>query len=156
GVKPSQRTAMRIYRALHTMTGRRTVEVVGHIILAGPHELHGTADLLRNLRRLRGEIGHITAPESSAHVGGMHSNFLGLEAENLRDCSLHPIGRLSGSPDFGLASARMHGDIHRFHGGVRQQWKLVNYVDLLGAVRQNLVYVAVVPNSFSGLVRSLA
>ena len=152
-MRPRQRTPVLIDRSLHLMTRRRTIKIVRHIIFPRPNQLHGLPDNLRDLCRLRRIIRHVAPPKSTTHEGCVNDDSLRLEIENLCDRSLHPVRRLRWRPHLSLTGSRMNRDVHRFHGGVREEWKFVRGLHALGSIRQYCFHVTIIADAFAGLCR---
>ena len=119
----------------------RPIEIVLDIFLSCPHHLDRPIDLLGDADGFDDHVGLKPATEAAADDLVVDDYFV--ERNAGRGCRgrLHARLDLGTEPDFASTRRQMHGAIHRFHGGMRQEGHFVMRLDFF-TVRQRLVGIA--------------
>ena len=120
----------------------RPVHVVLDVFFAGPHHLHRTWDLLRDFDRPDNEIHLEPTAEAAAQEVIVDLDFFRRQTSRFRDRGLGEGRHLRSHPDIAAIRTNVDGAVHRLHGGVREERRLVNCLDLLGGARHGLGRVA--------------
>ena len=115
----------------HAAHAGGAVEVVGHVVFAGPDQLDGGGDVAGDLRRFGLEIVLVAASEATTHEGGVNGEGGLGQLQFFGDDSAADVGALRGAPGFALVALQMNGDVHRFHAGVCKEGKCVDSLDAL-------------------------
>ena len=118
--------------ALEAVVGRGTIEIVLHVVFAGPQDHHRlVGELLGDLRGFHDEIGLIAASECAAHQRGVHDYGFVRKLGDAGDDVLRPLRGLRGDPGFGTIGADLDGAVHRLHAGVGGEGEFVDGFDFL-------------------------
>ncbi len=148
---PSHRPAVFVQRAGELGVGRGAIQIVLHIVLARPGELHRLADGFGNFDRFADEIVSAATAKSAAQVHGVDLDLIGRKAGDLGR-GTHGRGLdLRGNPNFAAIGAHVGGAIHRLHGSVRKIRHFVDGFELLRAAGQRGVDVAIIARHRAGL-----
>src|SRR5215469_6028114 len=73
-IGPGDDVSLLVDSAAHAANTSGTIEVVRHIVFAGPHKLNRRGDVAGNLRSFGLEIVLVTPPKPSTHEGCMNGN----------------------------------------------------------------------------------
>ncbi len=128
---PGGHFALRVNGALHFVVGRGAIEIVLHVVFAGPQDLDGLAGGFCHLCRFHYEISLIAAAEASAHQCGVHVYFFRRQPGNFGDHLLRPLRGLRGNPGFRAVGPDVHGAVHRLHAGMGGERQLVDDFNFL-------------------------
>jgi hypothetical protein len=109
------------------------------VLLAGPHHLDGTVDLLGDLDSARDTVALQATAEAAADQMIVHHDLVQWQARDLCGSRLRACDHLAADPDFAPVRADMNGAIHRLHRGVCEQRNLVGCLDLGDGTRQGLI-----------------
>ena len=139
---PGDRLAFRIEAGGDAVEEIGPVHVVLDILLAGPHDLDGAVDLLRDLDRASDAIAFQPPAEATADQMIVEHDLLQRQAGDLRCRRLAARDRLVADPDFAAVLADVNGAVHRFHGRVGEKRNLVDRLDLGDGARHRLVGIA--------------
>ena len=119
------------------------VSVVGHVVFAGPDDLHGTTDGLGAFDRSGDEV-HFEAPtEATTEVGGVHFHLSGLEAGGLGGHQLRKDLVLRGSVEVAAVRLDVRRTVLRFQRGMGQQREMVGGAQDLGGLGERRRGIAV-------------
>ena len=88
---PRHRVALGVDGAAQAVVGRGTVEVVLHVVFAGPEQLHGRADRLADLGRLDHEVRLVAPAETPAHERRVNVDRRRGQARDLGDRAARPV-----------------------------------------------------------------
>ena len=123
-----------------------SVDVVADVLLAGPHHLDRTVDLLGDPR---GAVGHVRlepSAEAAADQMIVHGHLAFRQARGLGHGGVHALDHLGADPHLGRRRRDVHGAVQRLHAGVRQQRHLEgggdNFVRCVAAGAERLLDVA--------------
>ena len=142
-------------------TSRHSVEEIGpihvmlDIFLAGPHDLHGAVDLLRDLDGANDAIDLQPPAKSTADQMIVDRDLIQRQAQGLCRRRLSPRDDLAADPDFATLHANMDCAVHRLHCGVREKWNLVDRFDLRGGARHGPVDIADILRNCARIERRL-
>ena len=118
------------------------IHVVLDIFLAGPHDLHGTIDMLRDLDGASDAVGLEPPAEPAADQMVVDHDLVQRQAGGLRRRRLGARDGLAADPDFAAVLADMNRAVHRLHRRVREERNLVGRLDLGDGARHGLVDIA--------------
>jgi len=110
--------ALRVHRSLHFVVRGGAIEIVLHVVFAGPENLHGLAGDFRYLRGFHDKIGLVATAEAATHQRGVDVHLFQGKPRDFGDDFLRPLRSLCGHPGFRAIGANVHGAIHGFHAGV--------------------------------------
>ena len=130
-VRPGHRLALRVHARADAVVVIRPVHVVLDVFLARPDHLDRPAHLLRDLDRAHGAVVLEAPAEPAAQQMVVDAHLLALQAGELHDGRLRDPRNLRADPDVAAILAQVHGAVHRFHRGVREERLLVDGLDLL-------------------------
>ena len=108
------------------------VHVVLDVLLARPHDLDGTVDLLGDLDGARDAIGLQPPAEPAADQMVVDHDLVQRQARGLRRRRLGARDGLGADPDLAAVLADMNRAVHRLHRRVREERNLIGRLDLGG------------------------
>src|SRR5262245_4696941 len=82
-IRPGDRRSLVVEPGGDPVEPVRTVHVVLDVFLARPHDLHGTIDVLADLRRPNGDVLLEASPEPATDEMVVNHDLLGWQAESL-------------------------------------------------------------------------
>src|ERR1051325_6825600 len=125
------------------MKSRRTIEIVGHVVLARPQQFDRHADLFRNRRSFDYVIVIQTPAETATGAQQMNRDVFLIETESTRD-EVHRVGwSLGRRPDFQLALLEVRRTVLRLQRGVRQEWIRVGRLYDFRGIAEGSVDIAI-------------
>ncbi len=141
---PGDRHAVGVEAGGHPGGCHRAVEVVAHVLLARPNELHRLADLLRDQHRLPHEVLKDPAPaEAAAEHHLVNHDFARGYASGIGcDCERR-LAILGGRPDLDQVGGHVRRAVLRLHGGVSEEGHLVVCFDSLDRLAERSIDIAV-------------
>ena len=111
------------------------------IFLAGPDDLHGAVDVLRDLNGTRDAVAFEPAPEAAPDEMVVDHDLVQRQSRNFRRRRLGSRDGLGADPNVATILADMDRAVHRLQCGVRQKRDLVDRVNSGGGARHCLVSV---------------
>jgi len=120
-IAPGDEFAGGVETTLEEMETGRAIVIVVKIVLAGPEELNGDADLLGDGAGFQHVIVGEATAESAAGALHVHDNVVVGNIENFGDEQTAIFRRLAGRPELQLTIVVVRETVFRFHGGVRQK-----------------------------------
>jgi hypothetical protein len=120
----------------------RPIHVVLDVLLARPHDLHRTVDMLRDLDRPSNTVRFQPAAEPVADQMVVDHDLVQRHIHYLCGRGLDSRHGLGADPDFARVAADMDRAVHRLHGRMREERKVVGRVDLGRSARHRLADVA--------------
>jgi hypothetical protein len=112
------------------------------ILLARPHHLHRTVDLLRDLNGADRTVSLEPPAKAAADQMIVDDDLLGRQTRRLCGHPLQPRHGLAADPDFAFILAKMHRAVHRLHRRMREERHLVARLDLGRGAGDRLVGIA--------------
>jgi hypothetical protein len=125
------------------------------IFLARPHDFHRPVDMLRDLDGADNTIGLQPSAEAAADQVVVDDDLVQRQAGGLRGRRLDPRHGLAADPDFAAVLAQVNRAVHRLHGGVREERKLVGRLDLSDGARHGPLDIADALRDRPGIERRL-
>jgi hypothetical protein len=92
-----------------------TIHVVLNVFLPGPHDLHGTVDVLRDLDSANDAIGLQPSAEAAADQMVVDHDLIQRQPSDLCSSRLDARDGLAADPDFAAVLAHMNRAVHRLH-----------------------------------------
>ncbi len=139
---PGDRHSLLVETGGHPVEEVGPVHVVLDVFLAGPHDLDGAVDLLRDLDGAGDAIDLQPPAKAAADQMIVDHDLVQRQAGDLRRRRLGSRDDLGADPDFAAVLADMNRAVHRLHRGVREERNLVDRLDLGGGARHGLVDIA--------------
>src|SRR5438445_11675521 len=120
-IAPSDEFAGGVETTLEEMETGRAIVIVVKIVLAGPEEFNGDADLLGDGAGFEHVVVGEATAESAAGALHVHDNVVVGNIENFGDEQTAIFRRLAGRPELQLTIVVVRETVFGFHGGVRQK-----------------------------------
>src|SRR5262245_19644938 len=124
-VSDGDRFASSIEAGRYPLQGGGAINVVLHVLLAGPDDLDWFADCPGNERSLQHEVHEQPATESATKQGTIYRDLLGWQVQHGSQCNLRKLIPLKRSPNRAGIIRHMRRAVHRFHRRVRQELRFV-------------------------------
>ena len=112
-----------------------------HVVFARPDQLHGFANCLGNLYCLHDEVDVDTPAESATQKSSVYVHFVFCEAGDLHRYTFGQLRKLRWAIDVAAVFSYIGRKVHRLHGGVRQERKLVTCFYCFGSTSHRLIDV---------------
>ena len=107
--------------APHADVRHRTVEVVLHVVFAGPHDFHRLADGLRRFHRVGDEVGFAAPAEPAAEIRRVDLDLVGRKAAGRDRRLMRSRLSLCRHPHVAAVRTDLRRAVHRLHRRVRQE-----------------------------------
>ncbi len=146
--------ARRLQAALQEMESGGTIEIMLHVVLPRPQQLHRRTRALRDRRRLDHVVIAQPAAEATTAAGHVNSNIPDRNAQRRRD-HLRPRCRvLRRCPDLNAIALHMRRAVLRLQAGMRQERIGIGRIDYFRRACEGAGRVAIPPQDLRGRLRS--
>src|SRR5882724_11675375 len=110
----------------------RTIAVMREVVFAGPDKLDRSPDTARDLDGLMIKRHSKATAEASPHEGDVNGDLVFVYAEEFGGVLLGSSTCLGRGPYLAAVIFEPDRDVHRLHGGVGEERKLIDALDAFG------------------------
>ena len=142
-IAPRDKIAGRVHAGFQIVIASGAVEIMAHIVFAGPQQLHGRAGYFRDPCAFDHVIIREAPAKAAAHPREMDGDVAFLDAQRFGDLSQAPLRSLTRDPHFEFAVAVMCRAVLRLERRMRDKRIVVSRLDDLCGILECGLGVAV-------------